>query len=90
MFFICVFDLFLYSLILRKQLIFTTKNILDSNLWELEDVHKGLLGPLLLSFYELSSAIKQCFLYCAEIGLSRVCGISVYDTKSLGLSRDHR
>ena len=41
------------------------KNILDSNLWELEDVHKGLLGPLLLSFYELSSAIKQCFLYCA-------------------------
>ena len=66
------------------------KNILDSNLWELEDVHKGLLGPLLLSFYELSSAIKQCFLYCAEIGLSRVCGISVYDTKSLGLSRDHR
>ena len=41
------------------------KKILDSNLWELEDVHKGLLGPLLLSFYELSSAIKQCFLYCA-------------------------
>jgi hypothetical protein len=41
------------------------KNILHSNLWELEDVHKGLLGPLLLSFYELSSAIKRCFLYCA-------------------------
>ena len=41
------------------------KNILDSNLWELEDVQKGLLGPLLLSYYEQLSAIKSCFLYCA-------------------------
>ncbi|KAL0010296.1 hypothetical protein SO802_005404 [Lithocarpus litseifolius] len=41
------------------------RDILDSNLWELEDVQKGLLGPLLLSYYEQSSAIKSCFLYCA-------------------------
>ena len=38
---------------------------LDSNLWELEDVEEGLFIPLLLSYYDLSSAIKQCFLYCA-------------------------
>ncbi|XP_065620222.1 putative disease resistance protein RGA3 isoform X2 [Quercus suber] len=42
------------------------KNILDSNLWELEDVQNGVLGPLLYSYNELSSAIKQCFLYCAN------------------------
>ncbi|XP_050285819.1 putative disease resistance protein RGA3 [Quercus robur] len=42
------------------------KNILDSNLWELEDVQNGVLGPLLFSYNELPSAIKQCFLYCAN------------------------
>ncbi|XP_030972225.1 putative disease resistance protein RGA3 [Quercus lobata] len=41
------------------------RNILENNLWELEDVKKGLLGPLLLSYYEQPSAIKSCFLYCA-------------------------
>ncbi|KAL0009141.1 hypothetical protein SO802_010643 [Lithocarpus litseifolius] len=41
------------------------KNILDNNLWEFEDVQKGLLASLLLSYYELPSAIKRCFLYCA-------------------------
>ena len=40
-------------------------NILDSSLWESEDIEKGLSGPLLLSYYELSSAMKRCFLYCA-------------------------
>ena len=28
------------------------RDILDSNLWELENVQEGLLGPLLLSYYE--------------------------------------
>ncbi|XP_030926005.1 putative disease resistance protein RGA3 [Quercus lobata] len=42
------------------------KNILDSNLWELEDVRIGVLGPFLFSYNELPSAIKQCFLYCAS------------------------
>ena len=39
--------------------------VLHSSLWELEDIEKGLLGPLLLSYYELSLAEKQCFLFCA-------------------------
>nr|XP_023890800.1 putative disease resistance protein RGA3 [Quercus suber] len=38
--------------------------VLESSLWDLENVEKGLLGPLLLSYYELSSAEKQCFLFC--------------------------
>ncbi|XP_050289452.1 putative disease resistance protein RGA3 isoform X2 [Quercus robur] len=41
------------------------EKVLESSLWDLEDVEKGLLGPLLLSYYELSSVEKQCFLFCA-------------------------
>ena len=39
--------------------------VLHGSLWELEDIEKGLLGPFLLSYYELSPAEKQCFLFCA-------------------------
>ncbi|KAF3952751.1 hypothetical protein CMV_021721 [Castanea mollissima] len=39
--------------------------ILDSHLWELEDIEKGLLAPLLLSYYELPSTMRRCFSYCA-------------------------
>ncbi|KAL0012917.1 hypothetical protein SO802_008025 [Lithocarpus litseifolius] len=41
------------------------EKVLESSLWNLEDVEKGLLGPLLLSYYELSLAEKKCFLFCA-------------------------
>ena len=39
--------------------------ILDSHMWELEDIEKGLLAPLLLSYYELPSTMRHCFSYCA-------------------------
>ncbi|XP_030941650.1 putative disease resistance protein RGA3 [Quercus lobata] len=41
------------------------EKVLDNGLWDLEDIEKGLLGPLLLSYYELSLSEKQCFLFCA-------------------------
>ncbi|XP_075656992.1 putative disease resistance protein RGA3 [Castanea sativa] len=41
------------------------RNVLNNNLWELEDVERGLFAPLLLSYYDLSSPLKRCFLYCA-------------------------
>ncbi|XP_030971472.1 putative disease resistance protein RGA3 [Quercus lobata] len=41
------------------------EKVLENSLWDLEDVEKGLLGPLLLSYYELSLAEKKCFLFCA-------------------------
>nr|XP_023890802.1 putative disease resistance protein RGA3 [Quercus suber] len=40
------------------------ERVLHNNLWEVEDIEKGLLGPLLLSYNELSLSEKQCFLYC--------------------------
>ncbi|KAM3704527.1 hypothetical protein ACJW31_03G011400 [Castanea mollissima] len=41
------------------------KTVLDSNLWELEDVERGLFVPLLLSYFDLPSPLKRCFSYCA-------------------------
>ncbi|KAE8659543.1 Detected protein of unknown function [Hibiscus syriacus] len=41
------------------------KSVLDSELSELEEVEKGIFPPLLLSYYDLSSTLRQCFSYCA-------------------------
>ncbi|XP_044496571.1 putative disease resistance protein RGA3 [Mangifera indica] len=41
------------------------QRILDSEIWKLEEIEKGLLSPLMLSYNDLSSGIRQCFLYCA-------------------------
>ncbi|KAJ4719079.1 Disease resistance protein [Melia azedarach] len=41
------------------------QSILDSKMWEVEEVEKGLFPPLLLSYYDLPSMLKKCFLYCA-------------------------
>ncbi|KAL4636421.1 hypothetical protein ACB092_03G007000 [Castanea dentata] len=41
------------------------RNVLSNNLWELEDVERGLFAPLLLSYFDLSSPLKRCFSYCA-------------------------
>ena len=41
------------------------KSVLNNNLWELEDVERGLFALLLLSYYDLLSPFKRCFLYCA-------------------------
>ena len=38
---------------------------LDSHMWELEDIEKGLMAQLLLSYYELSSTMRRCFSSCA-------------------------
>ncbi|KAL0006467.1 hypothetical protein SO802_014028 [Lithocarpus litseifolius] len=40
------------------------RNVLNNNLWELENVERGLFEPLLLSYYDLSSPLKRCFSYC--------------------------
>ncbi|GLT42347.1 hypothetical protein SLA2020_163500 [Shorea laevis] len=41
------------------------EDILNSEIWELEIAHKEIFAPLLLSYNDLPSPIKRCFLYCA-------------------------
>ncbi|XP_075660151.1 putative disease resistance protein RGA4 [Castanea sativa] len=36
-----------------------------SRLWELQDIERGLFGPLLMSYYDLPSPLRRCFSYCA-------------------------
>ncbi|KAL5755792.1 hypothetical protein ACOSQ2_020538 [Xanthoceras sorbifolium] len=41
------------------------QSVLDSEMWELEDAEKRIFTPLLLSYFDLPSELKRCFLYCA-------------------------
>ncbi|XVF79407.1 hypothetical protein PTKIN_Ptkin14bG0219900 [Pterospermum kingtungense] len=41
------------------------QSILESKMWEIEEVEKGVFPPLLLSYYDLSPALRRCFSYCA-------------------------
>ncbi|RVW20208.1 putative disease resistance protein RGA3 [Vitis vinifera] len=41
------------------------ESILNNEIWQLEVIEKHLSTPLLLSYYDLSPAVKRCFSYCA-------------------------
>ncbi|XP_050203291.1 putative disease resistance protein RGA3 [Mercurialis annua] len=41
------------------------QSILESEVWELEEAEVDLFPHLLLSYYDLPSALKRCFSYCA-------------------------
>uniref|UniRef100_A0A6N2MXS3 NB-ARC domain-containing protein n=1 Tax=Salix viminalis TaxID=40686 RepID=A0A6N2MXS3_SALVM len=41
------------------------EDVLSSELWRLDEVEKKLFLPLHLSYYDLPSVVRRCFLYCA-------------------------
>ena len=41
------------------------QRILSSELWKIEEIEKGVLTPLWLSYNDLPSRVKRCFSYCA-------------------------
>ncbi|GKV37333.1 hypothetical protein SLEP1_g45372 [Rubroshorea leprosula] len=42
------------------------EDVLNSELWRMDVVHKDVFVPLLLSYYDLPSPVKQCFKFCAH------------------------
>ncbi|KAL5757594.1 hypothetical protein ACOSP7_020205 [Xanthoceras sorbifolium] len=41
------------------------QSVLTSEMWKLEDAKKEIFTPLFLSYFDLPSELKRCFLYCA-------------------------
>ncbi|KAK1360308.1 putative disease resistance protein RGA4 [Heracleum sosnowskyi] len=42
------------------------RDVLKSEFWDLNGAEEDLSPPLLLSYYDLSSKLRQCFIYCAQ------------------------
>ncbi|XVF34844.1 hypothetical protein REPUB_Repub18cG0093300 [Reevesia pubescens] len=48
-----------------KRSIEQWRSVLNSEIWDLKEAERGIFPPLLLSYYDLSPASRQCFSYCA-------------------------
>ncbi|GLT28414.1 hypothetical protein SLA2020_033500 [Shorea laevis] len=48
-----------------KKSITEWQSVLESGVWELEEVEEGLFHPLMFSYFDLPSHLRQCFSYCA-------------------------
>ncbi|KAK6164007.1 hypothetical protein DH2020_000871 [Rehmannia glutinosa] len=53
------------SMLLFKDTVEEWRNVLDSEIWQLEEAEVDLFPHLLLSYNELAPTIKHCFSYCA-------------------------
>ncbi|KAK9217477.1 hypothetical protein WN943_006104 [Citrus x changshan-huyou] len=53
------------SLMRSKETEEEWRRILNSGLWKVEEIEKGILSSLLLSYNDLPSKVKKCFSYCA-------------------------
>ncbi|PRQ20454.1 putative P-loop containing nucleoside triphosphate hydrolase, leucine-rich repeat domain, L [Rosa chinensis] len=53
------------SLLWHKKTREEWRDVLNSQIWELEEVEEQVFRPLLLSYYDLTPALKRCVLYCA-------------------------
>ncbi|KAM5556633.1 putative disease resistance protein RGA3 [Rosa sericea] len=52
------------SLMREKKTLKEWEDVLNSKLWELEDVEQQVFRPLLLSYNDLTAEIRNCLLYC--------------------------
>nr|XP_028962690.1 putative disease resistance protein RGA3 isoform X2 [Malus domestica]XP_028962691.1 putative disease resistance protein RGA3 isoform X2 [Malus domestica] len=52
------------SLMRYKQTRKEWQEVLNSKIWELEEVEQQVFKPLLLSYFDLAPAVKRCLLYC--------------------------
>ncbi|PRQ20752.1 putative P-loop containing nucleoside triphosphate hydrolase, leucine-rich repeat domain, L [Rosa chinensis] len=53
------------SLVWHKKTREEWQQVLNSKIWEIEEVEEQVFRPLLLSYYDLAPAVKRCLLYCA-------------------------
>lgn len=53
------------ALLRSKASIEEWQQVLDSDIWQIDDVREDIFAPLLLSYYELPLPIRRCFQYCA-------------------------
>nr|XP_017183805.2 putative disease resistance protein RGA3 [Malus domestica] len=53
------------SLMRYKQTRKEWQEVLNSKIWELEEVEQQVFQPLLSSYFDLAPAVKRCLLYCA-------------------------
>lgn len=42
------------------------KDVLNSEFWDVKGAEEDLSPPLMLSYYDLPSKLRQCFIYCAK------------------------
>ncbi|XP_062013278.1 putative disease resistance protein RGA4 [Rosa rugosa] len=54
------------SLMWNKKTTKEWRDVLDSEIWDLEEVEQKVFPLLLLSYYDLTSEIKRCLLFCAS------------------------
>ncbi|KAK9923496.1 hypothetical protein M0R45_031913 [Rubus argutus] len=54
------------SLMRYKNTLEEWDDVLNSEMWEIEKVEQQVFRPLLLSYYDLTSEIKSCLLFCAS------------------------
>ncbi|GKU96977.1 hypothetical protein SLEP1_g10158 [Rubroshorea leprosula] len=63
------------------------ENVLNSDLWRMEIIHKEVFVPLLLSYYDLPSPVRQCFTYFAFY--DKHTSFSVYHMLSVWMAQGY-
>ncbi|EYU19314.1 hypothetical protein MIMGU_mgv1a0236892mg, partial [Erythranthe guttata] len=75
----------LASLLRFKKTMEEWESVLSSEIWELEKVEVELFPHLLLSYNELSPALKRCFSYCAVFPKDTRIDVETLITKWMAL-----